>query len=88
MLITGTAAAVGSYVAVRKAEKKRLPSELTVGAVYYMVLLLIGISFFDGPKGGVFVTGILIIGCSGCVALLTLKGKKRNYTAVRKYRNR
>ena len=88
MLITGTSVALGSFITIRKVETKLLLSALAVGSAYYATMLLAGLSLFGGLKGSVVVTGILVVGCSGCVSLLSLKGKKQRYTPTQKYRNR
>lgn len=88
MAITGISSAIGALMATRNMQTKLLPSALLVGGAYYAVMLFAGIALFDGPSSGAIATGILAVGCSGCVALLRVKGAKRKLGHVRKYPNR
>ena len=71
MVILLLGSVCGAVTAVRKIKRLRLQMCMASGAVYYGCLLAITALFFGGQYQGMGVTGLLILGGCGAVALLT-----------------
>ena len=67
---------LGTMTAIRKRKGERLLTALAVGLVYFLILLLVNLVFYNGEYAGVPVTVLLIFGGS-FLAVLTAPGEKR-----------
>ena len=68
---------VGAWIAVRKAKQNSLLICAMAGASYYVLLLMINISFYEGQFAGMLETGLLALGGSVCVFLCGFRGKRK-----------
>ena len=68
---------VGAWIAVRKAKQNSLLICTMAGASYYVLLLMINISFYEGQFAGMLETGLLALGGSMCVFLCGFRGKRK-----------
>ena len=82
-------AAVGAIMAFRKVGHHRLLVCMAAGGVYYLLLIASTALLFSGEFQAMGATALAILGGSGAIALLGLKGegKKRN-SRYPKYHNR
>lgn len=86
MVMILLASFLGASVSAAKIKRQRLAACMLAGVVYFGILLSITALFFGGQYQAVGVTGFLILGGSGCAALLGLRQgrgtkhrKKRGY---------
>ena len=69
--------AIGALTACRVCTNRRLPVCIVTGVVYYLVLIVCNIMLFDGAFRALGGTAIAVLGGCGAVALMGLKGERR-----------
>lgn len=84
MLTLALASAAGSWLAASMIKHRWLPVCLGVGGIYYGLLASITILFFNGQFQGMFVTALMVLAGSGCVALLSLRDPKKGHKKMKK----
>ena len=80
MMVVGIvilASAIGSLTASCVCTNRRLPVCIATGMVYYLLLIVCNIMLFDGAFHALGGTAIAVLGGSGAVALMGLKGERR-----------
>ena len=85
MITLALASAGGSWVAAATIKHRWLPVCLGVGGIYYGLLAGIMILFFGGQFQGMFVTALMVLAGSGCVALLGLRSKNKHHKKIQKF---
>lgn len=85
VVILLAASALGAMTSFYKIKHRRLMVCLLSGVIYYLLLLACTALFFGGQYQGMGVTGLVILGGCGVVALAGLKGEKRGNHHRKKY---
>lgn len=66
---------LGAWAAVKRIKRQRLIVCLLAGLCYYLLLVACTATFFGGQYSGMGVTALVILGGSGAVGLMGLKGE-------------
>jgi O-antigen/teichoic acid export membrane protein len=77
----------GALVACNSVKCRKLQVCMISGAVYYLSLLAVTALFFGGIFQGMGVTALLVFGCCGTMALLSVRERKRGPQRKRKIHN-
>ena len=88
VIILLLASAIGAWLSYAMIKRRRLVVCLSFGLGYYLSLLAITALFFGGQYQGMGVTAMLILGGSGAVALMGIKGEKSLGQKAKKFRFR
>lgn len=86
MVMVFCGAFLGAVTGYHLVKRQRMVVCLMGGGIYFLMLLAVTALFFGGQYDGVGATGVLILGGSGCAALLGLRqgrgGRRRRNRRV------
>ena len=80
--------AAGAWLAAILIKRRWMLVCLGAGGIYYLMLLAITAMFFGGQYQGMGVTALLVLGGSGAMGLLGVRGEKTPHKRTQKYRFR
>ena len=88
IIILLLASFIGAWICAVMVKRRWLLMCLGAGGIYYLSLLAITALFFGGQYQGLCVTALAVLGGSGAVGLLGIKGKNRsrNRALTRRFR--